>query len=53
MTITPDDLTPMQLAIDASRAALQAGDSPYGATLVSAGGEVLDVAGNTQLSSGD
>lgn len=53
MTISPDDLTPMQLAIDASRAALQAGDGPYGATLVSAGGEVLQVAGNTQQSSGD
>lgn len=53
MTLAPDDLKPMQLAIDASRAALQAGNSPYGATLVSAGGEVLHVAGNTQQTSGD
>ncbi|WP_309683569.1 nucleoside deaminase [Polaromonas sp.] len=53
MTFAPDDTTPMQLAIDASRAALQAGNNPYGAALVSAGGRVLHVAGNTQQTSGD
>ena len=53
MTPIPDDLAPMQLAIAASRAALDAGNNPYGATLVSAGGEVLHVAGNNEVSSGD
>ena len=42
------DRRPMRLAIAASRAALEAGDQPYGAVLVSARGEVLHVAGNRQ-----
>ena len=53
MTTIPDDLAAMQLAIAASRAALDAGNNPYGATLVSADGEVLHVAGNNEVSSGD
>lgn len=53
MTNLPGDLDAMQRAIDASRAALDAGDMPYGATLVSEQGEVLHVAGNRQVSSGD
>lgn len=47
------DAEGMRLAIDASRAALHAGDNPYGAVLVSAGGEVLHVAGNRQHSDSD
>ena len=43
----------MGLAIQASRAALEAGDMPYGATLVSATGELLQVSRNRQVSSGD
>lgn len=38
----------MRLAIAASRKALDNGDNPYGAVLVSAGGEVLHVATNNQ-----
>ena len=38
----------MRLAIAASREALDAGNNPYGAVLVSAGGEVLHVATNRQ-----
>lgn len=43
----------MRCAIDASQAALDAGDMPYGAALVSAQGDVLMVAGNRQVTSGD
>lgn len=43
----------MQLAIDASASALQRGDMPFGATLVSPAGEVLLVAANNQNSSAD
>ena len=43
----------MGRAIQASRAALEAGDMPYGAALVSAGGELLQVSRNRQVSSGD
>lgn len=43
----------MRLAIDASREALDAGDMPYGAVLVSAQGEMLQVSRNRQVSSGD
>jgi tRNA(Arg) A34 adenosine deaminase TadA len=43
----------MGRAIQASRAALEAGDMPYGAVLVSAGGELLQVSRNRQVSSGD
>lgn len=38
----------MRLAIDASRAALAAGDNPFGATLASASGDVLRTARNNQ-----
>jgi tRNA(Arg) A34 adenosine deaminase TadA len=48
-----DDIGPMRLAVAASRAALDAGDRPYGAALVSASGEVLHVARNTQVTSVD
>lgn len=43
----------MQLAIDASRAALALGDEPYGAALVAPDGQVLLVAQNNQNTSGD
>lgn len=50
--VSPDQAF-MQQAIDASRAALAAGDMPYGAVLVSAQGGLLHVARNRQVSSGD
>jgi tRNA(adenine34) deaminase len=40
-------------AIQASREALEAGDMPYGAALVSAAGELLQVSRNRQVTSGD
>lgn len=43
----------MGCAIEASLAALEAGDMPYGAVLVSAQGELLMVARNRQVTSGD
>ena len=43
----------MGRAIEASLAALEAGGMPYGAALVSAQGEVLMVARNRQVTSGD
>ena len=43
----------MGLAIKASREALEAGDMPYGAALVSATGDLLQVSRNRQVSSGD
>lgn len=48
-----DELAPMRLAIEASREALEQGDGPYGATLVSAEGQVLHTARNTRRSSSD
>ncbi len=48
MTDKAADLEPMRLAIAASRQALDAGNNPYGAVLVSAAGEVLHVAANRQ-----
>ena len=48
MTDEATDLEPMRLAIAASRKALDAGNNPYGAVLVSAAGEVLHVATNQQ-----
>ncbi len=48
VTDKTSDLEPMRLAIAASRAALDAGNNPYGAVLVSAAGEVLQVAANQQ-----
>lgn len=47
------DLAAMRLAIEASRAALAAGDRPFGATLVSAAGEVPMTAGNNQVTTND
>ena len=43
----------MGLAIKASREALEAGDMPYGAALVSATGELLQVSRNRQVSTRD
>lgn len=43
----------MRLAIEASRQALAAGDNPFGATLVSAAGEVLCTARNNQNTTRD
>lgn len=51
--MTPPAAHAMQLAIDASRAALALGDEPYGASLVGADGQVLMVAQNNQNTSGD
>jgi tRNA(Arg) A34 adenosine deaminase TadA len=51
--VSPDDRTPMMLAIEASRVAFEAGDMPYGAVLVSAAGETLHVARNCQISRSD
>ena len=53
VVLEPDELVAMRLAIAASREALDAGNMPYGATLVSADGKILQVAGNTQVTSGD
>lgn len=43
----------MTLAIDASAAALDAGNMPFGATLVAPDGQVLLVAENTQITTQD
>lgn len=48
-----DDDTAMDLAIRASQQALDAGNMPFGATLLAADGALLHVAGNNQVSSGD
>ena len=53
MNQNTDDLAPMRAAIEASRRALEAGDGPYGATLVAADGRVLHTAVNTRSSSAD
>jgi tRNA(Arg) A34 adenosine deaminase TadA len=50
---TADDEKFMRLAIAASRDALREGNYPYGAALVSAGGELLHVSKNNQVSTGD
>jgi tRNA(Arg) A34 adenosine deaminase TadA len=47
------DTDAMRLAIAASRQALEGGDMPFGASLVSPDGRLLHVAGNNQFSSGD
>jgi tRNA(Arg) A34 adenosine deaminase TadA len=52
-TQTLDDTSAMQLAIQASQSALDAGNMPYGATLLSSTGELLHVAANNQNTSGD
>ena len=49
----PQDEHFMQTAIDASVTALEAGDMPFGAVLVSAQGKGLLVARNNQITSGD
>ncbi|NML17208.1 nucleoside deaminase [Azohydromonas caseinilytica] len=51
--MTLDDTTAMQRAIAASRAALQAGNRPYGAVLLSPQGELLHEAANRQVTEGD
>jgi len=48
-----DDTKYMRIAIEASRSALAKGNMPYGAALVSAGGELLHVSENNQVSTGD
>ena len=48
MSAGTTDLEAMRLAIAASHEALEAGNNPYGAVLVSASGELLHVAGNQQ-----
>ena len=53
VVLTPEELIAMRMAITASRVALDAGNQPYAATLVSADGKILQVAGNTQVTSGD
>lgn len=53
MTFKATETDAMRLAIDASAQALAAGDMPFGATLVSAQGEVLLVAANNQNSAAD
>jgi tRNA(Arg) A34 adenosine deaminase TadA len=53
MALTAEDETPMRLAIEASQAALAAGNMPFGATLCSPQGELLWTAQNNQATSGD
>ena len=53
MTAVAADLAAMRRAIEASREALAGGNMPYGAALVSAGGELLHVARNTQRTDAD
>ena len=48
-----DEEAAMRLAIQASQQALDAGNMPFGAALLSRGGELLHVAGNNQVTSGD
>jgi len=51
-TYSDKDIEYMQLAIEASRQAVAAGDFPYGATLLSTDGRVY-VARNNQVTTGD
>jgi len=53
MALSLHDEPPMRQAIAASREALDAGDMPFGATLVSATGRVLQVSRNRQRSGAD
>lgn len=48
MNETPTGFEPMRLAIAASRQALDSGNNPYGAVLVSANGAILLVATNNE-----
>jgi len=52
MPVTPADEAPMRAAIEASRAALAAGNMPFGATLVAPDGTLLWTAQNDQVTSG-
>ena len=53
MALTDADIAPMQQAIAASRAALAAGNQPYGAALVSPQGQLLLTAQNRQVTEDD
>ena len=53
MPLTAADHDPMHRAIEASRAAVAAGNMPFGATLVSPDGRLLWTAQNNQVTSGD
>lgn len=53
MPLSPDDELPMQQAIRASRDALDAGNMPFGATLVDRDGQLRHVAQNTQVTTQD
>jgi tRNA(adenine34) deaminase len=54
MSLSDIDIHPMRLAIEASRAALEAGNMPFGATLVDPlSDSVLLVAANNQVTTGD
>ena len=53
MTCTPTEVQAMSQAIEASRQARAAGDTPFGATLVSPDGEILHTSPNRQNSTHD
>jgi tRNA(adenine34) deaminase len=53
MALLPQDEAPMRAAIAASRDALEAGDMPFGATLVDAEGRLRWTARNDQNTKGD
>jgi len=53
MSLIDPSSHPMRLAIEASASALEAGNMPFGATLVSPSGEVLLVAENKQITTND
>ena len=53
MTYTPKEVQAMQQAIEASRQARTAGDTPFGATLVSPDGKILHTSPNRQNTTGD
>jgi len=53
MTFNDSDNKAMRLAIEASREAQADGDMPFGATLVSAQGEILLISANNQNSAAD
>ena len=52
-THRPTDLEAMHLAIDASATAVDNGDGPFGATLVSADGSLVLVAANNVRTASD
>ena len=53
MSFTATEVQAMQLAMEAARQARAAGDTPFGATLVSSEGEILHTSPNRQNSTGD